>query len=66
MEDYGKYRYKTMGENSHWLPGGFITNSKIQNVDFSKVPSNIPLEEILKETHKKFYKPEFYLIPEKK
>ena len=61
MLDFGKYRYKTMGEDSHWLPGGFITNSKIQNVDYSKVPDNIPLKEMLLETHKSLYKPEYHL-----
>ena len=62
MIDYGKYRYKTMGENNHWLPGGFATDSRIRNFDFSKVPSNIPLEKMLRETHKALYKPEFHMI----
>jgi hypothetical protein len=61
MIDFGKYRYKTMGENSHWLPGGFAVNSKIQNIDYSKVPDNIPLKEMLKETHKALHEPEFHL-----
>lgn len=61
MIDYGKYRYKTMGENSHWLPGGFVTNSRIQKIDFSKVPSNIPLKEMLTETHNAFYVPKYHL-----
>ncbi len=61
MTDYGRYRYKTMGENSHWLPGGFATNSRIQNVDLSKVPSGIPLKEMLQETHKALYQPEFHM-----
>ena len=62
MSGYGKYRYKTMGENSHWLPGGFAFNSKIQNIDFSAVPSDIPLKKMLQETHGELYVPEYKLI----
>ncbi len=62
MLEFGKYRYKTMGENSHWLPGGFAEKSKIQNIDYSKVPENIPLKEMLKETHKAMHKPKFFFI----
>ena len=51
-----------MGENSHWLPGGFAEKSKIQNIDYSKVPDNIPLKEMLRETHKAMYKPKFHLV----
>lgn len=61
MLEFGKYRYKTMGENDHWLPGGFVTNSRLQNIDYSKVPENIPLKEMLTEAHKAFYKPEYHL-----
>ncbi|MBN2635559.1 MAG: aldo/keto reductase [Prolixibacteraceae bacterium] len=62
MLEFGKYRYKTMGENDHWLPGGFAEKSRIQNIDLSKVPENIPLKELLKETHKAFYKPKFFFM----
>jgi len=62
MNGYGKYRYKTMGEGSHWLPGGFATNSRIQDIDFSKVPDNIPLKKMLKETHSNMYVPDYKLV----
>lgn len=62
MSGYGKYRYKTMGENSHWLPGGFAFNTKIEEVDFSKVPAEIPLKKMLKETHRQLYVPGYKLI----
>ncbi len=62
MVDYGKYRYKTMGENSHWLSGGFAFNTRIQNIDYSKVPADIPLKNMLKETHRELYVPEYKLI----
>ncbi len=62
MIGYGKYRYKTMGENSHWLPGGFAFNSRIQNIDFSAVSSAIPLKKMLQETHRELYTPEYRMI----
>jgi predicted aldo/keto reductase-like oxidoreductase len=62
MDDYGRYRYKTMGENSHWLTGGFAINSRIQAIDYSKVPKEIPLKKMLKETHAELYVPEYKLI----
>lgn len=62
MLEFGKYRYKTMGENDHWLPGGFAEKSKIQNIDFSKVPENIPLKKMLTEMHKEMHKPKFFFM----
>ncbi len=62
MVDYGRYRYKTMGENSHWLYGGFATNSRIESIDNSKIPANVPLKKMLKETHKELYVPEYKLV----
>lgn len=62
MVDYGKYRYKTMGDNSHWLPGGYAFNSRLNTVDYSKVPENIPLKQLLAETHRKLYTPGYKMI----
>lgn len=62
MSDFGKYRYKIMGSDNHWLPGGYAFSSKIRNIDYSKVPENIPLNEMLQETHRKLYQPEFKLL----
>ena len=59
MNEFGKYRYKIFGENSHWLPGAFAFDSNINKIDFSKVPGNVPLKEMLKETHREFYAPQF-------
>ena len=55
MSDFGKYRYKTFEEKSHWLPGLQAFNSNIEKVDLSKVPSNIPLKKMLAESHREFY-----------
>lgn len=51
MEEYGKYRYKVFQQKSHWFPGLMATKENIENVDLSGVPKNIPLKEMLHETH---------------
>lgn len=61
MNNFGKYRYKVFGENSHWLPGAFAYNSNLNKIDLQKVPDHIPLKKMLAETHKELYTPEFTL-----
>jgi hypothetical protein len=51
-----------MGDNDHWLPGGFADEVKIQNIDYSRVPENIPLKEMLLETHKAFHVQKYFYI----
>jgi predicted aldo/keto reductase-like oxidoreductase len=60
MKDFGKYRYNLFQEKDHWLPGSFATDENIAKIDLSKVPENIPLKEMLAETHRELY------IPKKK
>ena len=55
MSSFGKYRYKTFEEKSHWLPGLQAFNTNIEKVDLSKVPANIPLKKMLAESHREFY-----------
>lgn len=62
MSEFGKYRYKIMSSDNHWLPGGYAFNAKIQNIDYTNVPESIPLKEMLLETHRKLYQPEFKLL----
>lgn len=62
MQDYGKYRYKLFKNNNHWLPGAFATNDNINKINMSRVPDNIPLQKMLKESHKAFYVPEYKMI----
>ena len=57
MKDFGLYRYNMFEEKGHWFPGTFATDDKIALVDTSKCPDNIPIKELLKETHKGLYKP---------
>jgi len=63
MDDYGKYRYKVFKQKSHWFPGEIAFQSNIKKVDLSKFPENLPIKEMLAETHKELYTPpEFKLI----
>ncbi len=59
MNDFGKYRYKTFEEKSHWLPGDLAFKENIDKIDLSKVPSNIPLKKLLNEAHNEFYVPQY-------
>ena len=57
MNGFGKYRYNSFEGKGHWLPGKLATDENIENVDFSKVPANIPLKKMLAESHREFYIP---------
>ncbi|MGE0019396.1 MAG: aldo/keto reductase [Draconibacterium sp.] len=59
MSSFGKYRYKTFEERSHWLPGEMAFNHHLEKLDQSKIPAEIPLRNILAEAHKEFYQPQF-------
>ncbi|WP_346857043.1 aldo/keto reductase [uncultured Draconibacterium sp.] len=61
MEDFAKYRYKIFQQKDHWFPGVYAFDSHIAKIDTSKIPTEIPLQEMLRETHKKLYVPEFKL-----
>ncbi len=61
MKDYAKYRYKVFTKNGHWLPGEHPSSNNLEEVDMTKVPSNIPLKEMLAETHKELHMMEFKL-----
>jgi predicted aldo/keto reductase-like oxidoreductase len=62
MKEYAKYRYKIFEQKSHWFPGLYAFDSNINKIDFSKVPSEIPLKKMLAETHKELYVPEFKMV----
>lgn len=57
MKEYGKYRYKVFQQKEHWFPGVYPFKSNLKNIDTSKIPANIPLKEMLAETHKELYTP---------
>lgn len=62
MLDFGKYRYNMMQENDSWVPGALATKNKIEKIDMKNVPENIPLKEMLAETHEAFYKVKQYKL----
>lgn len=50
--DFAKYRYKELKKPNHWVPGVFATTEAINKIDFSKVPKELPLKNMLEEMHK--------------
>ncbi len=61
MESFGRYRYKTFEERTHWLPGEMAFNHHLDKLDLQKVPTGIPLRQLLAEAHKEFYQPNFIM-----
>ncbi|MCF8360140.1 MAG: aldo/keto reductase [Prolixibacteraceae bacterium] len=57
MKDFGVYRYNMFEEKGHWFPGYFATEENIQKIDLSKCPSNVPVKQLIRETHKELYRP---------
>ena len=57
MLDFGLYRYNMFQEKDHWFPGNFPTNENLQKVDVSSCPANVPVIELIKETHEGLYRP---------
>ncbi|WP_321288228.1 aldo/keto reductase [uncultured Sunxiuqinia sp.] len=57
MKDFGLYRYNMFQEKDHWFPGNFPTSENLKKIDNSKCPNEIPLVELIEETHAGLYKP---------
>jgi len=61
--DFARYRYKELKTPNHWVPGAYATAEAINKIDFSQVPNDIPLREMLTEVHQAFYqKPEAPIV----
>lgn len=56
MKEFAQYRYNTLEPNDTWFPGNFATPENIARINMDKVPDDIPLKEMLLETHKALYK----------
>lgn len=56
MKDFGLYRYNMFQEKDHWFPGNFPTEENLKKIDLSRCPSNIPLVDLIRETHKALYR----------
>jgi uncharacterized protein len=57
MKDFGLYRYNMFQEKDHWFPGNFPTEENLKKVDLSRCPANIPLVDLIQETHEGLYRP---------
>lgn len=57
MLEFGLYRYNMFQEKDHWFPGQFPTEENLKKVDTSKCPPNIPIVDLIRETHRELYKP---------
>jgi len=57
MREFGLYRYNMFQEKDHWFPGQFPTPENLKKVATSRCPDNIPIIELIEETHRELYKP---------
>lgn len=57
MKDFGVYRYNMFQEKGHWFPGNFPTKNNLKKVDLTRCPTNIPLIDLIWETHEELYRP---------
>lgn len=57
MRDFGLYRYNMFQEKDHWFPGTFPTEENLKKIDLSKCPDEIPVVELIKETHAELFRP---------
>jgi hypothetical protein len=44
-------------EKGHWFPGQFPTEENLKKIDLTRCPPNIPLVDLLRETHAGLYRP---------
>lgn len=57
MKDFGFYRYNMFQEKGHWFPGNFPTSQNIKKIDLSRCPAEIPIVNLIWETHRELYRP---------
>ena len=57
MKDFGLYRYNMFQEKDHWFPGNFPTEENLKRIDLSRCPANIPLVNLIQETHEGLFRP---------
>jgi predicted aldo/keto reductase-like oxidoreductase len=56
MEEFGLYRYNMFQEKDHWFPGNFPTEENMKLIDLSKCPADVPLLDLIRETHAGLYR----------
>ncbi len=57
MKDFGLYRYNMFQEKGHWFPGNFPTRNNLRKVNLKNCPPNIPIINLILETHHELYRP---------
>jgi len=57
MKTFGQYRYNMFEEKGHWFPGTYPNDENLKKIDLSRLPANIPLLELIRETHDALYQP---------
>jgi uncharacterized protein len=55
MRDFGRYRYNMLEPGDEWYWGEFASDENIAKIDMSRVPKDVPLAEMLRETHRELY-----------
>ncbi len=56
MKEFGLYRYNMFQEKGHWFPGNFPTEENLKKIDLTRCPSDIPLVDLIRETHEGLYR----------
>lgn len=56
MKDFGIYRYNMFQEKGHFFPGSFPTEENLTKIDLSRCPADIPLVDLIRETHEGLYR----------
>ncbi len=57
MLDFGRYRYNFLKEPDHWYGGSMATEENLAKVDRSRLPNDVDVIAMLRETHQAFYRP---------
>lgn len=65
MKAYGDYRYNSFENEGHWFPGFYPTSERLKQVDRSKFPKDIPVIQLLEETHRALYRPKVFKMADK-
>jgi hypothetical protein len=56
MKEFGLYRYNMFQEKDHWFPGFFPTAENLKKIDLTRCPNEIPLADLIRETHQELYR----------
>jgi predicted aldo/keto reductase-like oxidoreductase len=57
MREFGRYRYNMFQPDSEWFQGEFATDENLARIDRSRLPANVPVIEMLRETHQELFVP---------